>query len=66
MIMGTLPVLDVLRKSIKFFSLGIRALRLPDPDKELRHLSKNLKLKKDQRAGDERSSEWKTTRAMLA
>jgi hypothetical protein len=26
-------------------------LRLPDPHKELRHLSKNLKLKKDQRAG---------------
>jgi hypothetical protein len=25
-------------------------LRLPDPHKELRHLSKNLKLKKDQRA----------------
>jgi hypothetical protein len=27
------------------------ALRPPDPDKELRHLSKNLKLKRDQRAG---------------
>jgi hypothetical protein len=26
-------------------------LRPPDPHKELRHLSKNLKLKKDQRAG---------------
>jgi hypothetical protein len=26
-------------------------LRLPDPHKELRHLSKNLKLKRDQRAG---------------
>jgi hypothetical protein len=26
-------------------------LRLPDPNKELRHLSKNLKLKKDQKAG---------------
>jgi hypothetical protein len=26
-------------------------LRLPDAHKELRHLSKNLKLKKDQRAG---------------
>jgi hypothetical protein len=29
----------------------ISNLRLPDPHKELRHLSKNLKLKKDQRAG---------------
>jgi hypothetical protein len=28
----------------------ISALRLPDPHKELRHLSKNLKLKRDQRA----------------
>jgi len=27
------------------------ALRLPDPHKELRQLSKNLKLKRDQRAG---------------
>jgi hypothetical protein len=26
-------------------------LNLPDPHKELRHLSRNLKLKKDQRAG---------------
>ena len=26
-------------------------LRLPDPHKELRHLSQNLKLKRDQRAG---------------
>jgi hypothetical protein len=26
-------------------------LSLPDPQKELRHLSRNLKLKKDQRAG---------------
>src|SRR5579863_6724718 len=26
-------------------------LRLPDPHKELRHLSKNLKLKRDQRSG---------------
>ena len=26
-------------------------LRLPDPHKELRHLSKNLKLNKDQRVG---------------
>ena len=26
-------------------------LRVPDPHKELRHLSKNLKLKRDQRAG---------------
>jgi hypothetical protein len=37
-------------------------LRLPDAHKELRHLSKNLKLKKDQRAGvsiilEERSRE---------
>jgi septal ring factor EnvC (AmiA/AmiB activator) len=29
----------------------VSALRLPDPQKELRHLSKNLKLKRDQRAG---------------
>jgi hypothetical protein len=29
----------------------VSALPLPDPDKELRHLSKNLKLKKDQRVG---------------
>ena len=29
----------------------VSALRLPDPDKELRHLSKDLKLKRDQRAG---------------
>jgi hypothetical protein len=29
----------------------VSALRLSDPDKELRHLSKNLKLKRDQRAG---------------
>lgn len=29
----------------------VSALRPPDPDKELRHLSKNLKLKRDQRAG---------------
>jgi len=29
----------------------ISDLHLPDPHKELRHLSKNLKLKRDQRAG---------------
>ena len=32
-------------------SSGISALNLPDPHKELRHLSKDLKLKKDQRTG---------------
>lgn len=30
---------------------GVSDLRLPDPHEELRHLSKDLKLKKDQRAG---------------
>jgi hypothetical protein len=29
----------------------VSGLNLPDPHKELRHLSKNLKLNKDQRAG---------------
>jgi len=41
---------------------GVSSVRLPDPQKELRQLSKNLKLKKDQRAGvsfilEERSRE---------